>query len=119
MIYKTEKDFQKDYVQKLKADGWRTYKIPDVNMQIKPFDIIAVSMQRWKLMVKAIELKHCNLKKGVTYEQAYKMLRPNQVWALADIQKHWATSLVIVYNQAEDKVYELEFKLLDIEGGEL
>lgn len=114
-MYKTEKDFQKDYVQKLKEFWWRTYKIPDVNMQIKPFDIICV---RWN-ECQAIELKHCNLKKGVTYEQAYKMLRPNQVWALWDIQNKGAESWIVVYNLAEDRVYEFRFKLLDIYTGEL
>lgn len=95
-------------------------------MQIKPFDIIATREEDdwnrpWKDIskVRAIELKHCNLKKWVSYEQAYKMLRPNQVWALADIQNHWAESLVVVYNAATDTIHEREFKLLDIGIGEL
>ena len=114
-MYKSEKDFQKSYVQALKTDWWRAYKIPDVNMQIKPCDIICVK-SNWVL---AIELKFANLKKWVSYEQAYKMLRPNQAGALADLQKHWATSMVILYNKAEDKIYEREFELLDIETWEL
>lgn len=118
-MYKTEKDFQKEYIQTLKKDWRWLYKIPDVNMQIKPFDIIATKNRVGMQQICAIELKHCNLKKWVTYEQAYKMLRPNQVWALADIQKHWAIAIVVVYNMAEDRIYEWEFEFLDVPSAEL
>lgn len=117
-MYKNERDFQNHYVQWLKAEWWRVYKIPDVNMQIKPFDIIATK-KITNSEVYAIELKYTNLKKWVSYQQAYKMLRPNQVGALADIQNHWARSLVVLYNAAEDKVYTRDFELLDCETWEL
>jgi hypothetical protein len=78
-------------------------------MQIKPFDIIACIS--WDSL--AFELKITNKKKWLTYEQAYKMLRPNQVWALNAHQSSWWASYICVYNIAEEKDYQFEFKLLE------
>jgi hypothetical protein len=43
MTFRTEKEYQNNFIKELKKNNisiW-LYKIPDVNMQIKPFDIIA------------------------------------------------------------------------------
>ncbi len=111
MTFKTEKEYQSSFIKKLKETNpnmW-LYKIPDVNMQIKPFDIIC--SVNWASI--AYELKICDLKKGLTYEQAFRMLRPNQVWALNSHQKSWWLSYVCVYNIAEDKEYKFMFELLE------
>lgn len=111
MTFKTERDYQNHFIKelKIKYPGIWLYKIPDVNMQIKPFDIIWT--YNWVSL--AWELKICDLKKWLTYEQAYKMLRPNQIWALNAHQKAWWVSYVEVYNKAEDKEYKFFFYLLE------
>ena len=108
-MFKSERDYQNHVTKGLRKEWWRIYKIPDVNMQIKPFDIIGV--YDWYAI--AIELKVCNLKKGLTYEQAYAMLRPNQIWALNTFKEAWWDSNVRVYNIAEDKEYRFGFKYLE------
>ncbi|MBO7693957.1 MAG: hypothetical protein J6T10_15160 [Methanobrevibacter sp.] len=40
--YKSEKDFQTDYIKWLKENGFWVYKLPDIGYTLKPFDIIAV-----------------------------------------------------------------------------
>ena len=78
-------------------------------MQIKPFDIIIC--EEWLSV--AIELKVCNLKKWVSYEQAYSMLRPNQIWALSAHNNAMWISYIVVWKNAEEKEYSFPFKLLD------
>lgn len=107
-MFKTEKDYQTSVMKELKTKWW-VYKIPDVNMQIKPFDIIWIAS--WAPY--AIELKICNLKKWLSYEQAYAMLRPNQVAALNWYRQNWWVSHLWVYNKAEGKEYRFIFKFLD------
>lgn len=117
-MFLTEKEYQTFRIKRYKSlfTQSRIYKIPDVNMQIKPFDIIICA--NWISV--AIELKICNLKKWLTYEQAYKMLRPNQIGALNAHQKAWWFSHIHVYNIWENMEYWFEFKLLeDIDGWEL
>jgi len=107
----TEKEFQTKWIADYKnqhPNSW-LYKIPDINMQIKPFDIIICNW--WKSV--AIELKVCNLKKWLSYKQAYNMLRPNQVWALSAHQLSWWISAIVVYNNANNTHQAFDFKLLE------
>lgn len=108
-MFKSERDYQSHVTKKLRAEWLWIYKIPDVNMQIKPFDIIWV--HAWYPI--AIELKICDKKKWLTYEQAYGMLRPNQIWALKSFQEAEWDSYVRVYNKAEDKEYKFLFEYLE------
>lgn len=116
-MIKTEKDYQSRIMSELKEWwGW-WYKIPDANMQIKPFDIIWFN---GTIQPVAIELKISKLKKGLSYEQAYSMLRPNQVWALKSFQSQWGLAFVRVYNIPEEKEYRFDFKFLENhDAGEL
>lgn len=107
-MFKTEREYQSSVTKELRMTAW-IYKIPDVNMQIKPFDIVLV--KHWIPI--AIELKICNLKKWLTYEQAYSMLRPNQIASLQSFLINWGISRVRVYNKAEDKEYKFDFKFLN------
>ena len=109
--FKTEKEFQTRMIKDLKKNNPKAwiYKIPDVNMQIKPFDIICCLNGE----ATGIELKICNLKKWVTYEQMYNMLRPNQIGALDILQKAWWASFISVYNKADDHIYTSTFKFLE------
>jgi hypothetical protein len=116
-MIKTEKDYQSIVMKQLKEEWWWRYKIPDANMQIKPFDIIWFHYADTPI---AIELKICSLKKGLSYEQAYTLLRPNQVWALKSFQSQWGLAFVRVYNIAEEKEYRFDFKFLENhDAGEL
>ena len=116
-MIKTEKDYQSIVMKDLKTQWWWWYKIPDANMQIKPFDIIWFNDMIQPI---AIELKICKLKKGLSYEQAYSMLRPNQVWALKSFQSQWGAAFVRVYNITEAKEYRFDFKFLENnDAGEL
>ena len=108
MAFTTEREYQTAVTKELRTHSW-VYKIPDVNMQIKPFDIIY--MFKWK--ARAVELKICNKKKWVSYEQAYAMLRPNQIAALNSFKIHWWDSEVWVWNIAEEQEYHFKFKFLD------
>jgi hypothetical protein len=116
-MIKTERDYQTLVMKRLRTEWWRWYKIPDVSMQIKPFDIIWFNNQLYPI---AIELKVSKLKKWVSYEQAYKMLRPNQIWALQSFQSKWWVSWIRVYNIPEAKEYPFVFKYLeDIDAWEM
>lgn len=109
MSFKIEKDYQNHVMKNLRGEQIWLYKIPDVNMQIKPFDIVWVA----KSIPFAIELKICDLKKWLTYEQAYWMLRPNQVAALQWFSLSWWLSWLWVRNKAEEKEYQFPFRFLD------
>lgn len=117
-MIRTEKDYQDIAIRNLKTVvWWRWYKIPDANMQIKPFDIIGFGKDEKPT---AIELKIAKLRKWLSYEQAYSMLRPNQVWALKSFQTKGGLSFIWVYNILEEKEYKFEFKFLENhDAGEL
>lgn len=104
--YKSEKDFQKDYIHFLKWCWYWVYKLPDIGFSLKPFDIVAV--KNWKAY--AIELKYWEV---WDYEKIYKMLRPNQVGWLLHFQEHWGISKVVWFDKKSWLVYEYPFKYID------
>lgn len=106
----TEKQFQSKEMQLLRTSGYRCYKIPDDAMGFKPFDIIAVKDST----PIAIELKVRDKKKPLTYEWAYKLLRPNQVGSLELFRQHWWVSLIIVRDNVREEAFTFPFTLLDI-----
>lgn len=101
--YKNEKDFQKDYMKYLKEEWLWVYKLPDVWYALKPCDII------WCVNGKFIwiELKYGRVD---TYDKIYKMLRPNQVWWLSNIQKNGWESYVVWWDNKDNKMYKYTFK---------
>lgn len=105
----SEKKYQTGYMRELRDNWYRCYKIPDDAMWFKPFDIVAV--KDWEPI--AIELKVSNLKKKITYEQAYNLLRPNQVGSLYKFQEQWWTSIISVWENNFDCKTEFNFILLD------
>lgn len=115
MTFKTERDYQTFVMKRLRDDWWFWVKYPDVNRQIKPFDI------QWVRdgTPYAIELKISDYKHSPSYEQIYKMLRPNQVAALDCHQKAWGVSEVRTWNKSTLEEIHYEFKLLSTTGTEL
>ena len=115
MTIKTERDYQTIVMKTLRANGWFWVKYPDVNRQIKPFDIQWV--KDW--VSYAIELKISDYKHTPSYEQIYKMLRPNQVAALHSHKKAWGVSEVRVWNKSTLEEIHYDFILLSTMGTEL
>ena len=104
--YKSEKDFQTDYIKWLKENGFWVYKLPDIWFTLKPFDIIAV--RDWE--ASAIELKYWRVD---TYDKIYKMLRPNQIGWLLHFKEHWGNSLIVWWDTKENDTYLHEFIYFD------
>jgi Holliday junction resolvase len=110
MIKLTEKQFQAKFMQNLRESGHRCYKIPDDAMGFKPFDIVAV---KWWIPI-AIELKVRDKKKQPSYEDVYKLLRPNQVGSLELFKQHGWISLIVVRDNVREEAITFTFTLLDI-----
>lgn len=107
-MYKNEKEFQSDYIKRLKEDGYWVYKFPDIGYTLKPFDLIAIKPGE----VLTIELKYGRVD---TYDKIYKMLRPNQVGWLLHTQEHWCTSMIVWRDKKDNKIYKYNFKYKDYE----
>ena len=102
VLYKNEKEFQKDYVRELKDEWYWVYKLPDIWYTLKPFDIVAVKDG----IVYWIELKYWNVDE---YDKIYKMLRPNQVGWLKHLQEHWGKSLIVWRDKKTEQVFQYDF----------
>lgn len=104
--YKSEKDFQTDYLRNLRDEWYRVYKLPDVWFELKPFDAVAIKdwVSHW------IELKYWKVD---TYEKIYNMLRPNQIWWLYNFQQHGWHSRIIWRDNWQNKIYKYKYEKIN------
>lgn len=77
--------FTTQFITQVRTLWWRWYKIEDVWLSMKPFDVV------WCLywVPISIEIKRITTKKKDPYEQTLSWLEVHQIWSLIAFEKDW------------------------------
>lgn len=99
---KIEAQFIERFWKKIKDKNWHFWKLSDMDIRKKPYDAILT----FNNLDAKIEFKQSDNKKSV---DVFKMLLPNQVRWLSQVQNNGWIALVIYYNTFVNKYRVKEY----------